>query len=53
MKIKLSYFTNGEKLAFEEKIEGFPNTFWNCSIFYLIIKILINILLFIIIINLK
>jgi hypothetical protein len=27
MKIKLSYFTNGEKLAFEEKIEGFPNTF--------------------------
>lgn len=24
MKIKLSYFTNGEKLAYEEKIEGFP-----------------------------
>ncbi len=27
MKVKLSYAVNGEKLAFEEKIEGFPNGF--------------------------
>lgn len=27
MKIKLSYFINGEKAAYEEKIEGFPNGF--------------------------
>jgi AP-1 complex subunit gamma-1 len=24
MKVKLSYFTNGENLAFEDKVEGFP-----------------------------
>lgn len=24
MKVKLSYFTNGENLNFEDKVEGFP-----------------------------
>lgn len=28
MKVKLSYFTNGEKQVFEEKIEGFPLGYW-------------------------